>query len=65
MDLAPRSGQAFVTAEIPTGYVISRDAIIDMYHYQGVPGLKRVRFGDRTLLLIFEYVSVPTLNKFT
>ena len=57
IDLAKQAGQSFVTAQLPTGYFINRDAIMDMYHYQDVPGLKRVRFRDDTLILIFEYVS--------
>ena len=56
-DIAPISGMMTLQMELPTGHIVGRDAIEDMYA-SGVPGLKRVRFRDQTLILFFEYVSL-------
>ena len=63
-DLAPQAGMTFLTMGIPTGYHVNRDTIQQMY-LQNVPGLKRVRFRDSTLILFYEYVSTRLLPDFT
>jgi hypothetical protein len=55
-DISPVSGMANVIVEIPTGYVISRDTIEQMYA-ANYTALKRVRFYLQKLILFFEYVS--------
>ena len=42
--------------DLPTGYVVNRDTIQEMY-LQGIPGMLRVQFNGRTLVVYFEYVS--------
>ena len=39
-----------------TGFYINRDTIMDMYYNQKVPGLRRVRFRNKWLFLIYEYL---------
>ena len=46
-----------ILINIPSGHVVDRDAIEEMYR-SNVPGLKRVRFRNQTLVLFFEYVSI-------
>ena len=45
-----------VVVGIPTGFVVDRDAIEDIYN-SGVPGLRRARFRDNQLIIFYEYVS--------
>ena len=56
-DLSPNAGMTNVIADIPTGYIISRDTIEWMYS-AGFPGLRRVRFYEQQLITFFEYVSL-------
>ena len=63
-DLAPQAGMTFLTMGIPTGYHVNRDTIQQMY-LQNVPGLKRVRFRDSTLILFYEYVSTRSMPGYT
>ena len=58
-DMADQAGMTFMTIDFPTGYVVNRDTIQNMY-MQGVPGLRRVQFRDRTLVMFFEFVRDVT-----
>jgi len=63
LDLSPVSGMANVIVEIPTGYIVSRDTIEQMYA-ANFTALKRVQFYLQKLITFFEYVSyyILTLN---
>jgi hypothetical protein len=60
-DIAPITGMITVQVEVPTGYVVNRDEIEKLY-WAGVPGLRRVRFRDGTLIIFLEYVSKFVAN---
>jgi len=56
LDLAPVSGMANVIVEIPTGYIVSRDTIEQMY-MANYTALRRVQFYLQKLITFFEYVG--------
>ena len=55
-DLDEIVGMTTLAIEIPTGYVVARDAIEAVYNSH-VPGLKRVRFSNGVLYTLWESVS--------
>lgn len=63
-DLAPVTGMVAVQVEVPTGYGVNRDEIMKLY-WSGVPGLRRVRFRDDTLIVLLEYVRPDQPTCFT
>ncbi|ELT94762.1 hypothetical protein CAPTEDRAFT_205314 [Capitella teleta] len=52
-DLYSESGMTFLKIAIPSGYTVTRDAIHALYS-SGVPGLRRARFYDQTLVIFME-----------
>nr|UCK81481.1 macroglobulin-complement related protein-like 3 [Arenicola marina] len=55
-DLSPRIGMTFAAIELPTGFIVNRDEVERLY-LAGVPGLRRVRFRDQTLIIFFDYMT--------
>lgn len=54
-DIQPESGMTFAEIVIPTGYMVTRDAIEKLYA-SGIRGLKRVQFNMQSLFIFFETV---------
>lgn len=54
-DLKPDSGLSLVELQVPTGYMVTRDAIQKLY-VSGIPGLKRAQFASPNLFVFFETV---------
>ena len=45
----------FIEVGIPSGYVVTRDAIEKLY-VSGIPGLRRAHFADQMLIIYLETV---------
>lgn len=56
------AGMTTILVQIPTGFVVARDSIERLYT-AGIPGLRRARFRDGTLITLFENVSTDFLLK--